>query len=109
MHESHVPCRTSVAITRNNFILILEERLQYMASKNKVQPTGPAVEKYQETTTPTPQPALVEKAKRPIDPRISNGPISERECTDILCFLLYLTSFAVMWWIAITGYVHGKP
>lgn len=55
------------------------------------------------------QQALIEKQKRPIDPRLSNGPIEERHCTDLICFVLFIASFVVMWWIAITGYTQGTP
>ena len=50
-----------------------------------------------------------EKEKKPIDPRIMNGPIIERNCTDIICILMFMASFILMWWIAITGYALGKP
>jgi hypothetical protein len=40
---------------------------------------------------------------------VLNGPIVDRSCTDILCLLLFIASFIIMWWIAITGYDGGKP
>ncbi|KAM3134855.1 hypothetical protein pb186bvf_013024 [Paramecium bursaria] len=44
-----------------------------------------------------------------IDERLLNGPINERSCTDIICFLLFILSVAALAYISIQGYSKGKP
>jgi hypothetical protein len=37
------------------------------------------------------------------------GPLAERGCTDILCFLLFLGSVGLMAYISGEAYSKGKP
>ena len=37
------------------------------------------------------------------------GPIADRGCTDLICFLLFIASVGLMWGIAIYGYKNGTP
>lgn len=43
------------------------------------------------------------------DPKLRNGPVVERECTDIFCFLLFVVFTIGMFYISGYAFKNGDP
>lgn len=73
-----------------------------MRKNNKVLPVNQVQAVSHENTTPeASQKALTtipdhSDGKKALDPRLIAGPLAERGCTDILCFLLFIAGMAIL-------------
>ena len=44
-----------------------------------------------------------------ISPECKDGPVADRHCTDILCFLIFVAVFIALFGVAIYGFTKGNP